>query len=69
MQIVFTEHAKERLKKRKITFEEVELALRNPNKTRKKGKKYIAEKDIGRAKIEIVYEKDKYIKIITIYYI
>lgn len=69
MQIIFTEHAKERLKKRKITKEEVELVLKSPDKTRKESGKYIVEKDIGRAKIEVVYEKDKYIKIITIYYI
>jgi len=69
MQIIFTEHAKERLKKRKITKEEVELALKSPDKTRKEGGKYLAEKNIGRAKIEVVYEKDKYIKIVTIYYI
>jgi len=69
MQIVYTEHAKERLKKRKITLEEVEFALKNPDKTRKEEGKYIVEKDIGRAKIEVVYEKDKYIKVVTIYYI
>jgi len=33
MQIVYTEHAKERLKKRKITPAEVELALKYPDNT------------------------------------
>ena len=69
MQIVYTEHSKERLKKRKITHEEVELALKYPDNTRKEGGKYIVQKNIGRAIIEVVYEKDKYIKVITIYYL
>ena len=37
--------------------------------TRKQGGNYYAQKNIGRANIEVVYEKDKYIKVITIYYI
>ena len=69
MEIIFTEHAKERLKKRKITEEEVKEAIKYPNKIlKRKGKCYV-QKNIGRAKIEVVYEKGKYIKIITIYYI
>jgi len=69
MEIVFTEHAKERLKKRKITEEEVKESIKYPDKVNKKEGKYYIQKNIGRAKIEIVYEKDKYIKIITIYYL
>jgi len=69
MQIVYTEHAKERLKKRKITPAEVELALKYPDNTISENGKYIVQKNIGRANIEVVYEKDKYIKVITIYYI
>jgi hypothetical protein len=69
MQIILTEHAKERLKKRKITLEDVELAIKFPDKTRKEGEKYIVEKDLGRAKIEVVYVKDNYIKVVTLYYL
>jgi len=69
MDIIFIEHAKEMLKKRKITKEEVELGIKYLDNLKKEGGKYITEKDIERARIEIVYEKDKYIKIITTYYI
>ncbi len=69
MHIIYTEHAKERLKKRKITQEEIELALKYPDITIKEGEKYIVRKNIGRANIEVVYEKDRYIKVVTIYYI
>ncbi len=69
MKITYTTHAEDRLKKRKITREEVELATKYPDKTMKDGHKFIAQKDIGRGKIEVVYEKENYIKIITIYFV
>ena len=69
MNIIFTLHAKDRMAKRKITEEEVIHAIKNSDKTFKIEGKYYAQKDIGRAKIEVVYEKDKYIKIITLYYL
>ncbi len=69
MEIIFTQHAKDRMFKRKITKEEIINAIKYPEKTLKRQGKYYAQKNIGRANIEVVYEKDKYIKIITIYYI
>ena len=69
MKIIFTEHAKGRMKKRNITEEEIINAIKNANKTLKIGGKFYAQKDIGRTKIEVVYEKDKYINVITVCYI
>ena len=69
MRVVFTEHAKDRLKKRKISEEEVIQAIKYPDKLSKKKGKYYVQKNIVRANIEIVYEKENYIKIITIYYL
>ncbi|MBI2629257.1 DUF4258 domain-containing protein [Candidatus Pacearchaeota archaeon] len=69
MEIVFTEHSKERMQIRKITEEEINEAIKYPEEVRKKEGKYYARKNIGRANIEVVYEKEKYIKIITIYYL
>lgn len=69
MEIVFTEHAKERMKKRKITEEEVREAIKYPEKTDKTEGKYYVKKNIQRANIEVVFEKDKYIKVISIYYV
>ncbi len=66
MDIIFTEHAKERLEKRKISEEEVKEAIKYPDKIEKKKGKYYVSKNIQRANIEIVYEKDKYVhKLIT----
>jgi hypothetical protein len=70
MEIIFTEHAEERIKKRKITKEEILEAIKYPDNLRKEENKYYLQKNLVRAKIEIVYEKsDNYINIITIYYI
>ncbi|MBI5148546.1 DUF4258 domain-containing protein [Candidatus Pacearchaeota archaeon] len=69
MDIVFTEHAKEMVEKRKITKDDVISTIKYPEKIKKKEGKYYAQKNIGRGRIEVVYEKDKYIKIITLYWL
>jgi len=69
MEIIFTKHAILRMKKRKITKDEIINSIKHPkNVSKKEGKLYI-QKNIDRANIEIIYEKDKYIKVITVYYI
>lgn len=60
MEIIYTLHAKDKMKKRRITEDEVIHVIKNPDKTLKIKGKYYAQKNIGRAKIEVVYEKDKY---------
>ena len=67
MEVRFTKHIKDKMKRRQISEEEIIRAIKNSNKTSKIGRKFYAQKDIGRAKIEVVYEKDKYINIITVY--
>jgi hypothetical protein len=57
------------MNKRGITEDEVIQAIKNPDSTKKQEGNYYARKNIGRAKIEVAYEKDKYIKVITIYYL
>lgn len=75
MNIIFTDHARERLEKRKITEDDVINTIKYPDKLSKKYGKYYAQKDIGRGKIEVVYEKvieteeHKYLNIITIYWL
>ena len=69
MKIVFTLHTKARLKKRKITEEEVIYAIKSPDKLTKINYKYYAQKNIGQGNIEVVYIKENYIKGITIYWL
>ena len=57
------------MKKRRITKDEITHAIKNPDKTLKIKGKYYAQKNIGRATIEVVYEKEKYIKVVTLYYL
>jgi len=70
MEYKFTAHAKYRLKKRELTEQEVIDGINYAEKILKKHGKYYAQKNIGRGKIEVVFEKkEKYINIITIYWI
>jgi len=69
MDVVFTIHAKNRIKKRKINENEVIDTIKNPDKIEERYGKYHVQKDIGRGIIEVVYEKDKYINVITIYWV
>jgi hypothetical protein len=69
MDIMFTDHAKKRIKKRKISEKEVIDSIKNPEKIEEIYGKYYIQKNIGRGIIEVVYEKDKYINVITIYWI
>ncbi|MBU4070396.1 MAG: DUF4258 domain-containing protein [Nanoarchaeota archaeon] len=69
MNIIFTKHVGWRMKKRNISKDEIINTIKYAEKTDKKEGKYYAQKDIGRGKIEVVYERDKYIKIVTVYWI
>jgi len=69
MKIEFTDHIRNRLKKRKIKEKEIIDAINNPDNEYKSEGKFYAQKDLGRGKIEVVYQRDKYIKLITVYWI
>ena len=68
MNIVYSNHAKKRLKQRGLTELEIEHVLEYPSYIKKsiEGRK-IAEGEIKNRKINVVFvEKEKYIKIITV---
>ena len=69
MKISFTFHAEEMPKERKITKEEAELTVKSPEKVFKEEGKYYASKNIGRGVIEVVYTRENYIKVITLYWL
>lgn len=69
MDIEFTDHIRNRLKKRKIKEEEIINTIKNPDKEYILEGKLYAQKNLGRGKIEVIYQKDKYIKVITVYWI
>ena len=69
MNIVFTLHTKSRLKKRKITEDEVIQAIKSPDKLTKIDGKYYVQKNIGRGNIEVIYVRENYIKVVTVYWV
>lgn len=70
MKLVFSNHAEQRIIKRKITKEEVVETIMHPDITLKKHGKYYAQKRTQRGLIEVVYERtEKHIKIITLYWL
>lgn len=70
MNIIFTEHAEERLEKRKFLKNEIIEAINFPDKILNKYGKYYYQKKLERGKVEIVCEKtEKHIKVITLYWL
>ncbi len=69
MDVVLSDHLKDRIRRRNITEDEVENTIKYPEKIRKIGDKHFASKNIGRGTIEVLYEKQNYIKVITVYWL
>jgi hypothetical protein len=69
VKVEYTDHAEFRIRRRKITKDEVEITIKSPEKLTKEGGRYYASKNIGRGVIEVVYEKETYIKVITVYWL
>ena len=65
--IVFTKHAKEQMKERGISEDEVINTLKFPESTQKIDELYYVRKRTNQGIIEVVYEKQNYIKVITLY--
>lgn len=69
MNIIFTKHAKVQIKERGISEDEVINAIKFPEKTQKIDNIYYAQKKTQQGIIEVVYERENYIKVITSYWI
>ena len=67
MKIIFTKHAKEQMEERGISEDEVMNTLKYPENTQKIDDLYYAQKKTNQGIIEVVYEKQNYIKVITVY--
>jgi len=70
MNIIFTNHAKEAIRDRKILESEVIESIKYPDKTIKKHGKIYIQKNLERGQIEISTERtENVIKIITVYWL
>ncbi|MBI2663895.1 DUF4258 domain-containing protein [Candidatus Woesearchaeota archaeon] len=68
MEIRYTFHSEEQIKERKIEKVWVEETIKHPDETEKEGKnKYYARKTLNGITLEVVYVKEKYIKVVTVY--
>ena len=67
MNIIFTDHAKERMEKRNISEDEVVNAIKYAEKTEKIDDIYYAYKKLDRFILKIVYTRENYIKVITLH--
>ena len=68
--IIFTKHAKDRMKERGILKRDIEKVLLNPDRIHRENHKIIAAKTINKKILEVVYiiENSKKI-ILTCYYL
>ena len=67
MQIKFTRHAIEQIKERGISEDDVINAIKYPEITNKIDGVYYAQKKTIQGIIEVVYLRETYIKVITVY--
>lgn len=67
MNIVFTDHAKERMKRRNISEDEVINTIKYPEKTEKTDDAYYVYKHLGRFILKVVYTRENYIKVLTVH--
>lgn len=67
MHIEFTKHALEQMNERSISEDEVISTIQYSEKTLKIEGIYHAQKNIGRCILEVVYVKQNYIRVVTLY--
>ncbi len=67
MEIIYTLHAEKQIKERKFEKVWVEESIKRPDVTRRLGHKYYVSKKLNGLTIEVVYVKERYIKVITVY--
>ena len=67
MKIVLTRHVKEQMEERGVSEDEVINTVKYSENTRKIDELYYAQKKTAQSIIEVVYEKQSYIKVITVY--
>lgn len=70
MDIIYSIHAEEQIQERKIEKLWIEETIKSPDYIkRNKPNKYIIKKKLNGRSIEVVYVKEKYIKVVTVYWI
>lgn len=69
MEIIYTIHAQQQIKERKVQQIWVDETIKSPDITRRNGYKYYAVKKLNGKTLKVVFVREKYIKVITAYFI
>ena len=69
MRITYTAHAEEQIKERRVANVWIEETVTSPDKTERNGHKYYVIKKLNGKTLKVVFVKERYIKIITCYFI
>lgn len=69
MNVIYTLHAEEQIRERKILKVWVEEAIKSPDVARHIGHKFYATKKLNGNTIKVIYVKENYIKVITSYFV
>ncbi|NOZ80351.1 MAG: DUF4258 domain-containing protein [DPANN group archaeon] len=69
MDIIFTFHANEQIRERKIHLTWIKETIKFPDDIMRVGKKCYATKRLNGLSLKVVYVKEKHIKVITSFYL
>lgn len=69
MEIMYTLHAQDSVKERKILKAWVEETVKYPDFTQRFGNKYHVIRKLNGKTLKVVYVKERYIKVITSYFL
>ena len=69
MDIRYTLHARMQINERKIETAWIHDTLSFPHKTERDGNKYYVTRKLNGKTLRVVYVKEKYIKVVTTYFI
>jgi len=69
MDIKYTLHAENQIKERKVEKVWIEETIKHPDSTERDGNKYYVVRKLNGRTLKVIYVKEKYIKVITIFFI
>ena len=69
MEIIYTNHAEEQIKERKIIKVWIEETIKFPDDTKRIEHKFYVIKKLNGKTLKVIYTKENFIKVITSYFV
>ena len=69
MKIIYTNHAEEQIKERKILKVWIKETIKSPNDTKRIEHKFYVIKRLNGKTLKVIYTKENFIKVITSYFV